>query len=189
LNPAFLALGAGLLLAYAGDLTAAPGEQPADAERMRAVVKVLPAHDNDPHKDRQEADYRGRHWTFYVARKQGEFVGAAFETSSSKGYGGKITILVGVNAGGKVNGIEILEHTETPSLGGRMQRPEFTARFAGRSIRETDWRVRKDGGDIDEITSATISSRAVLEAVRSGLDAYIAHSSVLRSAAKTAGNP
>jgi electron transport complex protein RnfG len=184
-----ICLGAGLLLAYVNKLTAAPIREAERAEKLRAISRVLPEYDNQPDKDVHEASHRGRHWTFYVARQDGRVVGAAFETTSSKGYGGNITLMVGVQAGGKVKGIEILKQKETPGLGAKIQNPEFRKRFAGRSIEGTDWRVRKDGGDIDEITAATISSRAVLEAVEVGLKAYKAHAAAIGGPQQTGSNP
>ena len=80
--------------------------------------------------------------------------------------------MVGVNAAGEIQGVEILKQLETPGLGARITEPGFRQGFAGRNIADTDWRVRKDGGDIDQITAATISSRAVVEAVKAGVEVF-----------------
>lgn len=170
-----ICLVAGLLLAWVNDLTAEPIKQVEKAKKMKAIKKVLPAYDNDPYAETFNVEEAGKKWTFFVARKNNKFVGSAFEVSSSKGYGGKIKIIVGVNATENIQAIEILEHKETPGLGAKIEDNEFKTRFANRSIKKTRWTVKKDQGDIDEITAATISSRAVVEAVKKGLDVYIKH--------------
>ena len=122
-----------------------------------------------------KAQPKGAPWTFYVGLQDGQFVGAAFESVSPKGYGGDVGIMVGVNADGQVQGIEILVQKETPGLGAKMADDAFKSQFSGRSIAETRWAVDKDQGDIDSITAATISSRAVVEAVHAGLQVYTTH--------------
>jgi electron transport complex protein RnfG len=143
------------------------------AREQAARNEVLPVHDNVPkavvvrHLDRE--------WNFFVARQAGAFAGAAVETSSPNGYGGEIRLMVGFGADGKSTGIAILEQKETPGLGANIDTPGFRDRLAGLDLVKTNWRVKKDGGDIDHITAATISSRAVTDAVREALDAYLAN--------------
>ena len=173
----------GLLLAWVNNLTAEPIKQAERVEKMRAIRKVLPEYDNQPDTTVYTTTVSGRTWTFYVARRKGQFAGAAFETVSSKGYGGDISVMVGVNAVGNVQGIEILKQKETPGLGARIDDDDFKSQFTDRSISDTIWAVTKDRGSIDEITSATISSRAVLEAVKAGLDIYLKHASEIMSVA------
>ena len=167
---------AGALLAVVHDITEAPIATAATKEKGDAIMEVLPACDNQPVEDAITIDAEDASWSFYVAREKGQFVGAAFETVSTKGYGGDIAIMVGVNAEGTVQAIEVLlGHKETPGLGAWITGDAFRGQFAGRSIAETHWAVKKDGGDIDQITAATISSRAVTDAVKAGLDVYVAH--------------
>lgn len=170
-----ICLVAALLLAWVNDLTAQPILEAERAVKMDAISKVLPQCDNEPDADKMTLEQDGKIWTFYIARKNNKFVGAAFEAMSSEGYGGEIRIMVGVSANGNVQAIEILEHKETPGLGANIDGDEFKASFANRSIEKTTWQVKKDHGDIAGITAATISSRAVIEAVKNGLDVYIKH--------------
>lgn len=172
---------AGVLLAWVNTLSAGPIAEAQRAERMQAITLVLPPYDNAPDSNVAAVEYKGRTWSFYVARSNGAYAGAAFESTSRNGYGGNITVMVGVNANGKVHGIEILEQKETPGLGARIEDKGFRNRFEGRDIRSTTWAVKKDRGDIDQITAATISSRAVVEAVREGLDAYVANEESIRA--------
>ena len=105
-------------------------------------------------------------------------LGVAFRTSSRKGYGGRIDVLVGVLPDGTVNGIEITEQKESPGLGTKVAQPAFTDQFKGKKAPDaTAWsKIKKDNGQIQAITGATISSRAVSEAVRSGLAVFSKYS-------------
>ncbi|HXL04478.1 MAG: RnfABCDGE type electron transport complex subunit G [Firmicutes bacterium] len=106
--------------------------------------------------------YRG-----YLA---GEVVGLAFMCSPS-GYGGPLETVVGVSSDGKVSGISVIKHSETPGLGANITNPEFQMRFVG-IPKGTSVKVKKDGGRIDAITGATISSRAVASAVDEALRVF-----------------
>jgi electron transport complex protein RnfG len=169
-----ICLFAGLLLAWVSGITEAPIKAAARAEKTAAIRTVLPEFDNEPDADARTIDAGGRAWTFYIGRKEGRFVGAAFETMSNAGYGGEIAVMVGVNAADEVTAIEILRAKETPGLGAKIADPTFKALFAGKHAGRTNWKVRKDQGEIDELTAATISSRAVVAAVKEGLDVYLA---------------
>jgi len=172
---------AGALLASVHRITQAPIEAAAKAETVAAVRDVLPESDNDPVADAVAVEHHGAEWTFYVAKRNGAFNGAAFETASPEGYGGGISVMVGVRADGAVNGIAILQHHETPGLGAHIEGEPFRGQFEGRRPDATQWAVRKDGGDIDQITAATISSRAVVDAVERGLDVYQQYARMIRA--------
>ena len=168
---------AGLLLAYTYKVTALPISAAIQQETTQALVAVLPPFDNDPAKNRATFKEENRSWTFNVARKDNRFTGAAFETSSKNGYGGEIRIMVGVTAAGQVKTIQILSQHETPGLGTKITAAPFKPQFDGKPIEGTVWAVKKDNGSFDAVTGATISSRAVLEAVRNGIEAYTKHAS------------
>jgi len=107
--------------------------------------------------------------TFYEISADGKLKTIAVETSSDEGYGGKISILVGITPTCKVTGYKILSHNETPGLGDKITKEKFKQQFKDADI-NADWRVKKDGGFVDEITAATISSRAATNAVKKALD-------------------
>lgn len=174
----------GFILAYANRVTQAPIEESRRKEKLDALKKVLPPCDNEPDKAVCKLAESGRDWVFHVARKGGEYAGTAFVASSSKGYSGLIEVLVGVRADGTVGGIEILTQNETPGLGTKITDPAnpFRVQFPGRDAAGTKWKLKKDGGDIDGITGATISSRAVTEAVAEGLDVYCRHKAEIEAA-------
>ncbi|UOD34069.1 RnfABCDGE type electron transport complex subunit G [Deferribacteraceae bacterium V6Fe1] len=139
----------------------------ADAYRqefLRALVKVLPKYDNEPDKDVQSVEGKN----VYVAKKDGQIVAYAVKTTSNKGYGGDIDVLLGVSMDGKITGIEIIKHAETPGLGSKIETETFKQSFKGLTVNDKI-AVKKDGGVIDQFSGATISPRAVSEAVSSGL--------------------
>ncbi len=155
--------------------------------RQTALEAVLPGtnqYDNTPISDAVTVRHLDRDWTFFTARKAGVFAGAAVETGSPNGYSGKIRLMFGFDAEGKSVGIAILEQKETPGLGANIDTKKFRDKLAGIDLLKTNWHVKKDGGDIDHITAATISSRAVVDAVREALDAYMAN----RQAIEKGGN-
>ena len=93
-------------------------------------------------------------------------VGYAFMTNG-KGYGGKIGILVGLEIDRTLRGIRIIAHQETPGLGSKITKTDFLGQFAG--LVPDQLLLARDGGAVDAITGATISSRAVAEGVAAGL--------------------
>jgi Na+-translocating ferredoxin:NAD+ oxidoreductase subunit G len=79
---------------------------------------------------------------------------------------------VGITPEGTVHGVEILTHAETPGLGDKIEARWWKEQFAGKNLANADWRVKKDGGQFDQITGATISPRAIVTAVRGGLEFF-----------------
>ncbi len=101
--------------------------------------------------------------TFYRATKNGEPVGTAVRTYTDKGFSGRFWIMVGFVNGDVISGTSVLEHKETPGLGDKMK-TEWADQFKGKNLTEFTLKVKKDGGDVDAITAATISSRAFCDA-------------------------
>lgn len=132
---------------------------------LKGLKVVLPGFDNEPDREFKTADGR----KIYIGKKNGQVFGYAVQSSSPKGYAGEIGILVGVDTNGKILGVEILKHAETPGLGSRIEGKEWKDSFLGMDI-DSKISVKKDGGDIDSFSGATISPRAVCEAVRSALE-------------------
>lgn len=172
----------GGLMALVDTRTREPIRRAIQAEKEAAIKNVMTECDNNPNVNTVTVEHASQSWIFYVGRKDGEFAGAAFETSSPEGYGGDVNIMAGVAADGSVHAIEILPpKKETPGLGAKIEKDDFLGQFRGKSIGKTSWRVTKDGGDIHEITAATISSRAVVNSLKAGLDAFTAHESLIRN--------
>ncbi len=99
----------------------------------------------------------------YIISADGTEIGFAF-LAIGKGYGGDIDILVGLEDETTLKGIAVIAHAETPGLGDKILNPDFTDRFVGVDI--TDVAVPDEGGKIDAITGSTISTKAVIDAVR-----------------------
>lgn len=128
----------------------------------------------------------------YRATKLGQGVAAAIETTAPDGYSGKIHLVVGVistEAGSaKVTGVRILEHKETPGLGDKIDLRisnwvlDFDNEVYSADI-ATNWAVKKDGGQFDQFTGATITPRAVVGAVKLSVEYYLAHQTAIFSAA------
>ena len=109
--------------------------------------------------------------TFFVAKKDERITAMALEGRSKNGYGGEIVLMVGLSADGKLVNYQKLVANETPGLGTKMESDGFRKPLLGRPLKG-DWRVKKDGGEVDAITAATISSRAVLECIRDAIAKY-----------------
>ncbi|NOZ47656.1 MAG: RnfABCDGE type electron transport complex subunit G [Chlorobi bacterium] len=112
--------------------------------------------------------------TFYPAYNDSTEVGMAVETFSKKGFGGKISLMVGFLPDGTISEIAVLDHKETPGLGEKMQRNKsnFHVQFKGKNPAIFKLSVKKDGGDVDAITASTISSRAYCDAVKRAYDTF-----------------
>lgn len=103
----------------------------------------------------------------------GEMVGRAISSYSNKGYDPtQIRIMVGILPGGIINNTSVIQHKETPGLGTKMEEPDFKGQFEGVNPQDFALKVKKEGGDVDAITAATISSEAFCDAVRRAYDAY-----------------
>ena len=155
---------AGLILAFAHDITKAPIEAKAKADQAAAMKVVLEAEEFTELTD----DITNENVTGVFEAKTGENdAGYVFQVNSS-GYGGKIQLMVGINGEGAVSGIKILSHTETPGLGSKAEDPTFTSQFKGLPA-ETELAV---GSDIQAITGATITSKAVTNGVNTAINYY-----------------
>ncbi len=105
---------------------------------------------------------------------------ALFVVSARDGYSGAIELLVGVDVNGAVTGVHVLEHRETPGLGDLVEtgKSEWAQQFEGRSLGNpaaAGWAVRRDGGEFDQLTGATITPRAIVKAVRETLEYFAAN--------------
>ena len=108
------------------------------------------------------------------ARLGGQPVAVLLTVVAPGGYGGPIRLLVGIDRDARLLGVRVLEHTETPGLGDAIdeRRSDWIRAFAGRSLSKPPvarWKVRKDGGDFDQFTGATVTPRAVVGAVANAL--------------------
>ncbi|HNP78748.1 MAG: RnfABCDGE type electron transport complex subunit G [Cyclobacteriaceae bacterium] len=165
---------AAVSLGYVFEWTQAPIAQAQLAKQLKAIETVVPGYDNNPVAEMYRLPTPDGRDTldFFPAKKGNDLIGVAVKTKSSKGYSGNIWLMVGFNTKGDVLNIFVIEHQETPGLGSKMNTPKFLNQFLGRNPGELRLKVKKDGGDIDGITGATISSRAFSEAVQTAYETY-----------------
>jgi len=172
------------LMAWVFLVTEAPIKTAMQQKTNAALSQVLPAFDNQP---AQEAVTLGG-VKFYTARKDGQIAGFAGETISPNGYAGDVTVLAGLKLDGTLTTVLVTKQTETPGLGTvvaeRKREKTISGILAGKketglppnrildqftgmkaSAGQTPWAVKKDGGELDAVTGATITSRAVGGAV------------------------
>ena len=142
-----------------------------------AIQAVLPLEGEITYKpDTLRYNYEGAELTFpcnLAYDANGNFQGAAVKTSEG-GFGGKIDMMVGFLADGTIKGTSVLSHSETPGLGANMT-GRFKDQFVDKNPANFKLIVSKDGGDVDAITAATITSRAFSKAVDKAYQAFMAN--------------
>ena len=142
-----------------------------------AIQAVLPLEGEITYKaDTLKYDYEGATLTFpcnLAYDANGNFQGAAVKTNEG-GFGGKIDMMVGFLADGTIKGTSVLSHAETPGLGANMT-GKFKDQFVDKNPADFKLIVKKDGGDVDAITAATITSRAFSKAVDKAYKAFEAN--------------
>ena len=139
------------------------------AKKTEAIKNVLPEF-NELKETMVMSVLEDTEIPFYLAYDaDNNFIGAAVETFTNKGFSGNISLMVGILADGTLKNISVLQHAETPGLGSKMTEPTFKDQFNGKKADSFNFKVKKDGGDVDAITAATISSRAFCDAVNRAL--------------------
>jgi electron transport complex protein RnfG len=147
-----------------------------------SLTQVLPAGiaDNDLLNDTVNiAAPDGNQVTVYRARKAGAVTAAVYKMSA-RGYAADIVVLIGVDTTGKMLGARVIKHSETPGLGDKIEiaKTKWILAFDGKSLGEpppAKWAVKKDGGVFDQFAGATITPRAVVKAVKTGLEFFASH--------------
>jgi electron transport complex protein RnfG len=158
---------AGLILAFVYSVTKEPIAESQKRKINNAIQMVVPDFDSVSDTTMMPADGKDS-IRIHRLMKNGVQIGSAVETYSDKGFGGHISLMVGFKPDGSITNIEVLEHKETPGLGTKMALPGFKDQF--KDLQPDDvsggrLKVKKDGGTVDAITAATISSRAFCDAV------------------------
>ena len=168
------------LVAYTYEATV---DRIADNERralLDKLYKIIPADDvdNDMLEDTltvSSPHLLGNDETrVYIGRKLNQPVAAVFESIAPDGYSGTIRLLVAVKVDGSLGGVKVVSHRETPGLGDKIEeeKSDWVLGFAGKSLlspEESKWKVKRDGGDFDQFTGATITPRAIVKAVKNTL--------------------
>lgn len=173
-------------LGFVYNATKGPIAKTEKNKEVNAIKEVLPAFDNDPTTTAKEIDGM----VFYQATKGDETVGYAVRTFTEKGYSGRFDLMVGFLSNGTINNIVILQQKETPGLGTNMTKPKFKNQFLNLDIstlKDQQLKVKKDGGNIDAISAATISSRAYCDGIQRAYNTYMANFASIASNSSNTG--
>lgn len=155
---------AGALLGFAYDITRGPVAERQKQEQAEALKVVLPA---DEFAELSGLTAKENVSTVFEAKSGGNTAGYVIEVET-KGYGGPISMMVGISPEDKVTGIKVLKQNETPGLGSKTAEPAFTDQYKDKD-------ATKDlslGSDITAITGVTISSKAVTAGVNTAIQYY-----------------
>lgn len=179
-----IAAAAGALLTFVASSTREKIARNEMAWIQQRLNSLVPAelHDNDMLADRiavKAPDLLGipEPVTIYRARRGGQPVAAAIHTVAPDGYRGPIELLIAIRYDGTLIGVQVIRHKETPGLGDAFENrnADWLPGFRGLSLTnppQQRWTVRKDHGDFDEFTGATITPRAIVKATRRTLEFF-----------------
>ncbi|MEN8251244.1 MAG: RnfABCDGE type electron transport complex subunit G [Bacteroidota bacterium] len=165
---------AGISLGYVNEITKGPKAKAMLKKKIKALQKVLPAFNNNPVEDLVLVPYAKLEDSIevYPAYDNSNLKGLAIIGSSENGFSGLVKLMVGFREDGSIQNIEVLEQKETPGLGTKMKDEKFLKQFREVDPLQFDLRDKKDGGQIDGLTGATITTRAFGEAVQMAHEIY-----------------
>lgn len=170
-----ITLVAGLSLGYINDITKGPKAKAKLERKVKALKQVLPEFNNDLVNEVKMIQLENvkDSTEIYLATFNDKEAGTAIIGSSEKGFSGLVKIMVGFNPDGTIKNISVLEQKETPGLGTKMKDEKFLRQFRGKNPSTYNLKTTKDGGDVDALTGATITTRAFGEAAQQAYDVYI----------------
>jgi electron transport complex protein RnfG len=167
LSLTFISFAASACLGFVYEFTKKPIELSNLNKKLEAIKLVVPEFNNNPNEEMYKlATGEGDSLDIYPAKKDSVVIGYAVNTFTKKGFSGNISLMTGFKPDGTIINITVLEHKETPGLGTKMTEPDFKDQFNNKNPSEFILKVKKDGGPVDAITAATISSRAFCDAVQ-----------------------
>ncbi|MBU1711898.1 MAG: RnfABCDGE type electron transport complex subunit G [Proteobacteria bacterium] len=162
----------GLLAALRNETMEKIENQQLEFVKGPAIRNILKGSSNDPIADRFKIKVGETEKSFFVGKFDGKAEAVVFE-STGKGFGGDFGIMLGVNVtDDKIIGIGVTTHSETPGIGSRAQTdPRFAAQFKGLLLAD-DFKVKSEGGQVDAISGATVTSKGVAGAVTDAAKIY-----------------
>ncbi len=167
LSLTLISLAASACLGFVYEFTKGPIELSNLNKKLTAIKQVVPEFNNNPNDEMYKLPTgEGDSLEIYPAKKDSVVVGYAINTFTKNGFSGNISLMAGFSPDGTIINITVLEHKETPGLGTKMTEPKFKDQFNDKNPEEYKMKVKKDGGQVDAITAATISSRAFCDAVQ-----------------------
>ena len=169
-----IAAASAFVLGYVYQVTLVPIQEAKDNQELAAIAEVAGEFDNNPFAEKMVILTKNKKHklVMYPARKNGILSSVAIKTYTNTGFGGRVELMAGFNVDGSIKNFKIISSHETPGLGSKDDEPKFKEQFAGFHPQKQVLKVRQDGGDIDAVTAATISSRAVLKAIERAFDAF-----------------
>ena len=187
----------GALLGLVAHVTDAPIKAAAEAAQTDAIKAVAPEFDQVG-EAKTATSTNGEPATIFPVMKGGQLVGNAVQAVTKNGFGGKVTVMIGFDAQNNISGYAVLNHAETPGLGSKM--PDWFQKGAkgdviGKNPSKNNLTVTKDGGEVDAITAATISSRAFCDAIAqaagilTGTDVVTSASTQVNAPVQSAAEP
>ncbi len=172
LSLTLISMVASACLGFVYELTKKPIELSNLNKKLNAIRLVVPEFTNNPNDEMFRLPTgEGDSLDVYPARKDKVVVGYAINTYTRKGFSGYVSLMAGFKPDGTIINITVLEQKETPGLGTKMGQPEFKDQFNDKNPAKFALKVKKDGGPVDAITAATISSRAFCDAVQRAYNA------------------
>jgi electron transport complex protein RnfG len=167
LSLTLISLGASACLGYVYQMTKEPIALSILNKKLSAIKQVVPDFNNDPNAEVFRLPTgEGDSLDIYPARKDSIVVGYAVNTNTKNGFSGNINLMAGFKPDGTIISITVLDQKETPGLGTKMAEPLFKDQFTDKNPSQFKLKVKKDGGQVDAITAATISSRAFCDALQ-----------------------
>ncbi len=165
---------AGVSLGFINDITKGPKAQAKLDRKINALKNVLPEFNNNPVENVKliKTDSAKDSVEIYTAFLNENQSGIAVVGSSDKGFSGLVKIMVGFNTDGSIFNIAVLEQKETPGLGTKMKGEKFLKQFRGKHPKTYNLKVKKDQGDVDALTGATITTRAFREATQMAYEVF-----------------
>lgn len=169
----------GLVLSFTNQATQAQREnQLLKFVKGPSIQSVLADYDydNDPIQDRMslevgtDKDGNPMEKNIFLAKKDSRVTAVAYAATGS-GYGGEIEVMVGLSMDGKLTGISVMTHSETPGLGARITERDFTEQFRGQPL-EGGVQLSSEGGAIDAVSGASFSSKGVISAINDAVELF-----------------
>lgn len=179
LSLTLISLGASAALGFVYEMTKDPIATALLNKKLAAIKQVVPEFTNNPNDEMfMLPTGEGDSLEVYPAKNGDQVVGYAVKSYTNNGFSGYIGFMVGFTPDGAIYNVNVLEQKETPGLGTKMvpdgtpEKPEFKDQFKGKNPAEFTLKVKKDGGPVDAITAATISSRAFCDGVQRAYNTF-----------------
>lgn len=159
-------------LGYVYQITKEPIDIAKNQKTVDAIAKIVGEFDNNPFDEKTNINAGKSKLEMFPARQNGNISAVAIKTYSKNGFSGKIELIIGISMDGTILGYKVIEHAETQGLGSKITEKKFSDQFVGLNTKSSEYKLSNDGGEVDALTGATISSKAVVDAIGKAAKAY-----------------